>query len=281
MTTESTVPILVCSCDRYADLWAPFFGVFRYRWPDCPYPLYLITNTRTYPDPRVTCLAVGPDLGWGSNLLVSLNRIEAEQVILFLDDFFLTGPVDTDRVRQTVATAKAYDIDCLRFRSDGTFLGPLPEPPGVGEILPGEPYRVSSQVAVWKKDFLCCLLRPHFSIWQFEVLGTLLCDRMKAKVWGSRQGVIEYRHGLERGRWLRRGLEDCAAAGVTVDPPARGIMSDEEFRQRGQQERRKLKGRILRALPPRWQRFVRLHRPRPGLQKILEPPACGLSEVFR
>ena len=45
MTTSDTA-ILVASCDRYSDLWGPFFGVLAKRWPDCPLPIYLGMNHR-------------------------------------------------------------------------------------------------------------------------------------------------------------------------------------------------------------------------------------------
>lgn len=42
------VAVVVASCDAYADLWEPFFRLFRRYWPDCPYPVYLGSNFRTY-----------------------------------------------------------------------------------------------------------------------------------------------------------------------------------------------------------------------------------------
>jgi len=36
--------ILIPSCDKYSDLWRPFFTLFWRHWPDCPFPVYLGSN---------------------------------------------------------------------------------------------------------------------------------------------------------------------------------------------------------------------------------------------
>ena len=41
---RSDCSILVVSCDRYRDLWTPFFTLFQRYWPDCDMPVYLGTN---------------------------------------------------------------------------------------------------------------------------------------------------------------------------------------------------------------------------------------------
>src|SRR3954467_10514178 len=94
----SDVPLLVISCDRYADLWRPFFEVFWKRWPDCPFPVYLGTNHLEFASQRVTTLAVGPDVDWASNALCMLDRLGAAYVLVFLEDFLLQERVNTARV---------------------------------------------------------------------------------------------------------------------------------------------------------------------------------------
>ena len=35
--------ILIVSCDKYSDLWDPFFKLFFKFWPDCPFNIYLLS----------------------------------------------------------------------------------------------------------------------------------------------------------------------------------------------------------------------------------------------
>jgi hypothetical protein len=45
---SNDLSILVNSCDSYDDLWEPYFSLFHVQWADCPYPVYLNTETKRY-----------------------------------------------------------------------------------------------------------------------------------------------------------------------------------------------------------------------------------------
>lgn len=95
---KTKLAVLVPSCDKYADLWKPFFTLFWKFWPDCPFPVYLLTNISTIDDNRVQVLPVGQDVSWSDNLAKTLEKLNYEYVFLFLDDLFLVGRVDTEKV---------------------------------------------------------------------------------------------------------------------------------------------------------------------------------------
>ncbi|HYO76959.1 MAG TPA: hypothetical protein VE010_10890, partial [Thermoanaerobaculia bacterium] len=82
--SSATVPILVASCDAYADVWSPFFTLFFRHWSDCPYPIHLGTNFESFDDPRVRTIRVGADRGWAAGLSSMLEQLSATHVLLFL-----------------------------------------------------------------------------------------------------------------------------------------------------------------------------------------------------
>lgn len=225
------VPLLVISCDRYADLWRPFFEVFWQRWPDCPFHVYLGTNHLEYPSDRVTTLAVGADVDWASNVLSMLDCLDAPYVLVFLEDFLIQERVNTALVTRLVAIAQEHDLGCLRLAAGL----PLALPPsravtaagveGLGVVQPGEAHRVSAQVAVWRVETLRSLLVPGFSPWEFEAVGTQLSEEMPDAFWGTYSPAIVYDQCVEKGRWKLSGVEICRAAGVDVDLAARPMFS--------------------------------------------------------
>ena len=86
---DKTTALLISSCDAYEDLWEPFFTfLFRY-WPDCPYPIYLITNHLSYPDSRVQTILSGDDKGWATNMRYALEKINSSHIIYLQDDYFI------------------------------------------------------------------------------------------------------------------------------------------------------------------------------------------------
>ena len=226
-------PILVVSCDKYSDLWRPFFEIFWKRWPDCPYPVYLGSNFKTYQDERVTPINIGDDISWTSGVRQMLRHINAEYFILFLEDFLIKQRVNTEAVDRLVRVARERQLGCLR-------LSPLPPPtplpaqpiadlPDLGVVLPGDAYRVSTQPAVWRISTLQRLLLPGFSAWEFESIGSQLSSYMPDVFWGPYQFAIVYDHGVEKGKWKPQGLSICRQAGVEVDLDERSAFSEHEL----------------------------------------------------
>lgn len=227
------IPLLVISCDKYADVWKPFFHVFRSCWPDCPFPVYLGTNHLTCEEPGVTTINVGDDKDWASGVIRMLAQLDSPYVILFLEDFFFVKPVDTKAILRLVKVAQDHSPACLR-------LSPLPPPTPLPErLVPGfddigivekdTPYLIATQPAIWRKEFLLRLLVPGFSAWEFEHLGSTMCEFMDEQVWGPLVPYLVYEQGVEKGRWKPSALSICRNAGASVDFSARPAFSDEEL----------------------------------------------------
>lgn len=265
--------VLVLSCDKYSDLWRPFFEIFWKRWPDCPYPVYLGSNHKTCSDPRVRTVCVGDDKSWASSVKGMLDQINMPRVILLLEDFIFLKDVDTKRVMQLVDISVQEEVDCLRLRPSPPASRPLRGHPGLGEILRGEPYRASAQAAIWNTRFLRRLLLPTFSAWDFEFTGTVLSDRMGGKFWCVLEQALFYRHCVERGLWLEHGIANCRAAGVEPDLSVRGVIDDKVMKERLRAGEKY--SPVLRLVPASLYRLFRRCRPRPGLSRLLEISGSG------
>lgn len=227
------IPVLVVSCDRYADLWRPFFQVFRKQWPDCPFSLYLGSNHKVFNEQGVKTITVGNDISWASGLQKMLDRIDSEYFILFLEDFLIRQPVNTEHIQKLVAAAIERNVGCLRLAAGLPLAFPPSEPVaginGVGVIHKSEPYRVSAQVALWRKETLKKLLIPGMNAWEFEEIGTPLSAELEEPFWGVYEPAIVYSQCVEKGKWKPEGLEICREAGVSVNLEVRGAFSAEEL----------------------------------------------------
>ncbi|MBN1126567.1 MAG: hypothetical protein JXA82_16290 [Sedimentisphaerales bacterium] len=227
----SQVPLLVVSCDRYSDLWKPFFTLFWKYWPDCPFPVFLGSNHVVYDDPRIRTIQIGKDRGWSSNLNRMLGLLDTEYVLLFLEDFLLEEPVISQRLFEAIALAIDHHVGCLRIYSILPPPRPLGSLPGIGYFAAGDEYRVTLQVSLWNVITLRKLLHPGMTPWQFELMGTQLSETFDEEFWGLYDPPIRYDHGIEKGKWKPKGLAICAEAGVNVDLSKREAYSDEEWKQ--------------------------------------------------
>ena len=222
----SDTSILVASCDKYADLWRPFFNLMWRYWPDSPFKIYLGANLMVYDDPRVKTLTIGKDLGWSTGLRRMLEQIETPSIILMLEDFFLRRPVDSETVVNCLRAL--YDLDAHMIR-----LVPRPAPDRrvpdfsfLGSIKPSSPYRVSAQGTLWQKSSLLSLIRDGESIWEFELMGTVRSRVNENGYYCAREDVMTYKHHvIERGKWLRSEARRFGGMDIGCDFSRRPIMS--------------------------------------------------------
>ena len=228
------LPVLVISCDRYADLWRPFFELFWRRWPGCAGPVYLGTNFQGYDDPRVETLRIGTDVSWAAGVSGMLDRIRGDYVIVMLEDFLLTQDVDNARIERLAEIAVSEELGCLRLYSIFPPENVVNRYPELGSFAPGEKWRITAQAAIWRIATLRRLLVPGFSAWDFELVGSQMSDYMPDRIWGVIQPALVYDQAVEKGKWRPQGLAICDAAGVTVDLERRGAFSVTELEQHDQ-----------------------------------------------
>jgi hypothetical protein len=171
--------ILIPSTDKYSELWEPNFTLLFKNWPellkqDQQVPMYLISNSKDSPHSRVQAFKVGKEKSWSDNLLMLLDQIDSQYVLIWLDDYILTQPVNRDRLANIIdfmdVNHAAY-IELIINPSlhDGTAIA------HEGLMLRDKfgAYRTSLQACIWRKEALKWLLKSGESAWDFEIKGTL------------------------------------------------------------------------------------------------------------
>ena len=222
------VSAVVVSHDRFADVWPGFFALLFRFWPDRPYPLYLISNYITFPDERVFPLQVGADLSWSQTLMRGLERITSRHVLIILEDFYLTAPVDTASIRRLhnvmVDTGAAY----LRLMANPKPDRPHPKFRNVGFIDKGAPYRTSLQIAFWDRQTLLDLLRAGETPWDFEIKGSRRSDDLSDPFLSIYDGMpsISYLQTVLRGKWLPHAIRHFTPLGIAFDTASRPVESE-------------------------------------------------------
>lgn len=161
------IGLLIVSCDKYSDLWEPFFyTLFKY-WPDCPYKIYLASNYKLFEDERVTNISFGEDQDYSTNLINIVNQIEEDRIFYWFDDVFLLKKVNTEYVQNIINQAIEADLDHLKLSVDSPlYYGSNKEI--FGPISKGVKYRAAIGMAVYKKEKLLQLLVPGQSAWELD-----------------------------------------------------------------------------------------------------------------
>jgi len=176
-----------------------------------------------------------------------LSRISESRIILVLEDYFLSSPVQEQTILDMISCAEASGAGYLR-------LIPIPGPDSpwqgcsnLGEIKPGSKYRTSLQAAWWKKSVLAELLVQGESPWEFELNGSsrsamrsepFLCAEISAGY-----PMDYYTTAIVRGKWDPGAVSMCEKYGVTLDFIKRPIAT--ELLPKGRNWRKKLMARLI------------------------------------
>jgi len=220
--------VLILSCDKYQDLWKSFFQQFWKNWPDCPYPVYLGSNTLSYSgDLKVKTILSGKDIDWSTSLLTILKQIPEEQILFWLDDLYLTDKVDNKSIEASFSFLNKVKGKHMHYRLN-------PHPDGLTEngtygiYEKGAPYRVNT-VGFWDKKALQSLVLPGESPWNFEIFGSYRSSYMEG-FYCPMNKIFDYIHLVEKGSFFFEAVEYCKKHHIKLDTRKRKIlMSENKF----------------------------------------------------
>lgn len=206
--------IVVLSCDKYSSLWKPFFSQFRKYWPQCPFNLYLGSNTKKYNDSFVPTILSGKGVDWSSDLLSILNKIREKYIFLWLDDFFPIENVDTKLFLQSFRFMKITSANHIHMdpsvHADGPTKNKL-----FSYYEKGAPYRVNV-AGFWDKKYLETLLLPGENPWKFEIMGSYRSSYVDGYYTINRP-LFRFLRIVEKGVIKREAYEYCKRNGVELD----------------------------------------------------------------
>lgn len=218
---KSEFAILILSCDKYSDLWDPFFKQFWKYWPDCPYQVYLGSNEIPYiKDKRVKNILSGKDLNWSTSYKKILNQISEENIFVWLEDAFIISKMNTSNFTKSFDFLKKNGGNHIHFR-------PTPKPDDIvnhsfGIYKKGSPYRVNV-VGFWKKKYLEKLLIDGENAWNFEIMGSYRTS-FDDGFYCLLKPAVDYIHLVEKGSWIQKGLLYCKKNNIDIEFNKRPIV---------------------------------------------------------
>lgn len=240
--------IFVSSCDAFSDAWEPFFKLFKRYWPNCPFPVYLISNQKEYNADWVETIKIFPDKGWASNMTEALNKVNCQYFIYFQEDYFFRSKVKTERILSLLNVLIKENAAYLR-------LWPSPGPDkkfkdysDVGLIGKNSPYRTSLQAAIWNTGIFKNLLISGETGRDMEFLGSerskaientfLSVCRSKFLNMNNNPAIDYFCTGVVKGKWNYGVIKFFKKQGIEIKNSHRKI-----------EERARYTARFLRGLP--------------------------------
>ncbi|MCX7863268.1 MAG: hypothetical protein N2449_09780 [Bacteroidales bacterium] len=242
---NNNTAIVVSSCDKNQDLWDLFFTLFNKYFPNNPYKTYLCTNFIKYKANEIETILANKVTCWSDELKECLLQIPEENIILFLDDYFLVNYTDLPLLQellnffenhnyiffQLAAFPKKYNKNWFNYKVIDSHLK-------IGEISELASYRISLQVGIWKKQPLISLLTENMNPWQFEEKMNKYIKQTELKtIYYYGNPKLKYVHGpfmylcsgLTKGVWMREAIKLASKEKIEYDFSRRKIESKKEY----------------------------------------------------
>ncbi|MFM8453683.1 MAG: hypothetical protein ACKOAD_01640 [Gammaproteobacteria bacterium] len=178
--------ILVTSCDKYSELWDPFFQLLWKQWPelnnqDSGIPIYLMSNSKKYTHPKVQTINIVKETSWSSSMRQAVKEIKTDYVLVVLDDYFFTK-VDQKRLSDIFNSIKSRKIPYVQltvpYYVQDRKVYEDEAVTGLKYKKQFEEWRTSLQAAIWRKDVLLHLLKEPETPWNFEIVGSARSEGM-------------------------------------------------------------------------------------------------------
>lgn len=245
---NNRMTLLFCTCDKYKDLWNPFFTIMKNRWKDCAFPILLNTETERFDSDifNISCLSLYKNnrhVSYGKRMIDHIHEIKTPYVMLVLDDFFLRENVNVDEIEKvinymddnpnvsSVRLTPYYDRDaynnCVKVTDlDGYYW--MPKYSG---------YKLNFQVCIWRTKKLLSYWREDDDPWRWEVFAniTSFADDGFIIVGEDIGPILDYGYkvggqplsDIYRGKWVKEnGIEQLFQEyGIDVKFENRGFYS--------------------------------------------------------
>lgn len=232
----NNITILVTSCDKYAELWDPFFTLLFKSWPDLntvhkDIPIILISNKIAYQNPRVQNVQIPNEKSWSDNMLEALQQVKTKYVLYLQEDYFITR-LDSVRLHDLIQLLDKDSIANIQVSAitpnqiTGKLYPSIEDVQYKGQF---DEWRTSLQASIWTIEDLKFLLRPGENAWAFESPGNIRSQGMRKHfLLTSSNEPITYLNMANRGYIDARALRTINVLGVDIKN--RKLPLDEEHK---------------------------------------------------
>jgi len=223
------VAILVMSCDAYSDVWEGFSVCINKYWSDCPYPIFLSSESIDAPNNLVFEKTIHTNTTtWSSRLRESLLQLKQDIIMLVLDDIWLSKAVNNAETSAAVAILNAPLVGAVRLSTPRVSVYPYSNNADYLEIPFGQPYRISTAPAFWKKEALLSVLENTESAWEFERLGSFRETSKDFKVLCTKKELYTFlcdAGAVSRGKYNRKVISFSKDNNIRIDLSKRMVIS--------------------------------------------------------
>jgi hypothetical protein len=162
--------LLIGTCDSYQFLWKNLTTLtdkylpFSEKIVSCESQIFPYHGYKS-----VTCSSPN----WGERIIATLNEVKTDFVFFILDDYYFTKKFDQQFFSniETLLNCTEYNkycLDCSKYSNYRL----IPFNKNIYLHHQSSEYLTTLQPSVWRVEYLKQILKPNYSPWDFELVGT-------------------------------------------------------------------------------------------------------------
>lgn len=210
--------ILICSCDKYSDLWFQNIEHLKKHWIGNSYKIYIVTDKPTnkrFQD--VSIIVTSEKYDFPERIRFALENIKSEYILVTLDDYFVIEDIDENRICLLEQIIRRYNIDYLQLYSRRwTNPKKFTNITKLEKINLEKNYAVNLYPAIWKTDFLKHSITGNVSPWKYEFSLTEYAREQNARCYFSPAGTFIILDVIRKGKLLHKAQVYFHKHGINV-----------------------------------------------------------------
>lgn len=226
--------ILVIGFDGYKDVWNHDFKLMNRYWKDRPRTIlsngYLSPNYQ-----NIEIINCGKDAEWSKKVFEALKIIDTEYVLLLLEDFFITAPVNNNKLLNVIDLMDKDQIDYYQIlvqlvKQSWTPGKYYKENKHIRIVPTNKKYPINLQAAIWRKKYLLKALgEGNYNAWQFEM--NHMHDQVnvqKVTCLIDDTNMLNLLHGIVQSKYLRFAKRKLIRLGCDISNSERQTLNIKE-----------------------------------------------------
>lgn len=173
MEGNRNLSLVIFTCDKFSDLWDAGLSLLEQNWGNRNIKTYLVTDAptdRRFNDVEVISAGVGSEMS--QRMKKILDIIDTDYLLVTLDDYFFTKPIDDSKIERCLQIVEKEKIDYFRlytFINAKYFKEKYADYPDVYRVTTDARYNINLYPAIFSKAFLMSTVDEVKNAWQYEV----------------------------------------------------------------------------------------------------------------
>lgn len=223
--------LLIIGYDGYMDVWKHYFELLNKYWKDRP-PTYLATSLLHPKYQGVKVFPAGAAAEWSDKARNALLQIDADYIILLLEDFFTTQKVDNNRVMEVIDLMDEHHVTFCRLLDQKKMKGKTFANQKNLKVIPtSDLYGLNLQPAIWKKETLLSFIKEGSDnpwMFEFKLMDLHIHNKNKIDSIQDNRNILAITHGIVQSKYLPKCIKIFKRQHYEFDLTNRSVFSTKD-----------------------------------------------------